>query len=220
MLFRSMNGSVHSTALALLLAVERCVGQACALRRFYEQELERTGVDKPGPKNRPDFSYTNRHEAEVTLLSSLVNIELKTRRTRQKSGAVLRDEGYVQCFRYGAARVLHLRERFPGIARLEAVTILSNLATLSVMRVVLTEERFAVYATPDVPLLPPPSASAPAPRPSLAPGVALLARVLCASPEQLGGVLASPPDALQVQRQPGGASASVTIGDLLGSGGF
>ena len=214
------NGSVHSTALAVLLAVEGCVGQACALRRFYEQELERTASGERGPKNRPDFSYTYRHEAEATLLSSLVNIELKTRLTRQKSASVLLDEGYVQCFRYGAARVLHLRERFPGIARHEAVIILSNLATLSVMRVVFTEDKFAVYASRDEPLLPPPGASAPTPQRSLAPGVALLARVLCASPAQLGGVLASPPDALQVQRQRRGAAALVPVGDLLGRGGF
>jgi len=62
------NGSVHSTALALLLAVERCVGKACSLRRFYEQELERLASGQKGPKNRPDFTYTYRHEAEASML--------------------------------------------------------------------------------------------------------------------------------------------------------
>ena len=222
------NGSVHSTALALLLAVERCVGKACSLRRFYEQELERLASGQKGPKNRPDFTYTYRHEAEATLLSSLVIIELKTRRTRRKSATTLLNEGYVQCFRYGAARVLHLRDRFPDIARHEAVVVLSNLETLSVMRVVLTQDKFAVYASRDEPLLPLPSSlrSSLPQADSLAPGVALLARVLCASPEQLGGVLANPPETLNVQlsphaqRQQPAGDALITIGDLLGRGGF
>ena len=222
------NGSVHSTALALLLAVERCVGKACSLRRFYEQELERLGSGQNGPKNRPDFTYTYRHEAEATLLSSLVIIELKTRRTRRKSATTLLDEGYVQCFRYGAARVLHLGDRFPDFARHEAVVVLSNLETLSVMRVVLTQDKFIAYASRDEPLLLLPSSrrsSSPQVH-SLAPGVALLARVLCASPEQLGGVLANPPETLNVQlsthaqRQQPAGDALITIGDLLGRGGF
>ena len=222
------NGSLHSTALALLLAVERCVGKACSLRRFYEQELERLASGQKGPKNRPDFTYTYRHEAEATLLSSLVIIELKTRRTRRKSATTLLDEGYVQCFRYGAARVLHLGDRFPDFARHEAVVVLSNLETLSVMRVVLTQDKFIAYASRDEPLLLLPSSrrsSSPQVH-SLAPGVALLARVLCASPEQLGGVLANPPETLNVQlsthaqRQQPAGDALITIGDLLGRGGF
>jgi hypothetical protein len=101
---------VHSIALAVLLAVETCAGQACALRRFYEQQLEERGTgQKLTRRNRPDFTYTYRHDAEVTFLSALLNVELKTRRTQNKSENVLLDEGYVQCFRYGAVRVLRLR---------------------------------------------------------------------------------------------------------------
>ena len=206
------NGSVHSGMLTLLLAIKNCAHSVCRLRRFYEQRLS--------AGNQPDYTYTDRHEATVTALSSLVSLEMKPFETTNKRFKTLLAEGKVQGFRYGAARVLQLRARFPDAGRWEAMVVVSNMRTVCVMRVVYTEDSFVVYATADEPLLPPlPQLHEELPR-----GVELLARVLCAMPSQLGGMFCSPPDNILVQ-PPGedeGSAAveGVTIGELLGSGGY
>ena len=210
------NGSVHSVALSLLLAIERCARPACQLRRFYEQPQN--------ARNTPDFTYTGRHEATVTPLSSLISLELKPIKTKGKSRKTLLAEGKVQGFRYGAARVLQLRARFPDATRWEAMVVVSNMRTLCVMRVVFTDDAFVVYTTADEPLLPPqPPPPAASGGGSLPRGVELLARVLRASPSQLGGMFCSPPDQIQVVPSGRGKSLiaeTVAIGNLLGSGGY
>jgi hypothetical protein len=121
--------------------------------------------------------------------------------------------------------VLQLRTRFPDASRWEAVVVVSNMRTLRVMRVVLTDDAFVVYSTDDEPMLPHPQPPGPSGPPPLPRGVELLARVLCASPSQLGGMLCCPADEIQVtpltRRGTRGTRAeTVTIGTLLGSGGF
>jgi serine/threonine-protein kinase len=106
------------------------------------------------------------------------------------------------------------------------VVVVSNMRTLCVMRVVLTEDEFVVYATADEPLLSPlPTPHASPLPPSLPRGVELLARVMCASPSQLGGMFCCPADQIPVVPFTGrgtrrAAEEAVTIGDLLGSGGY
>jgi hypothetical protein len=199
-------GSVHNAMLTLLLAIERCAGPLCRLRRFYEQAQN--------ARNTPDFTYTDRHEATVTTLSSLVSLELKPVETKNKSCKTLLTEAKVQGFRYGAARVVQLRARFPDVTKWEAMVVVSNMRTLCVMRVVFTEEAFVVYTTADEPLLPDPLTS------KLPRGVELLARVLCASPSQLGGMFCSPPEHIQMVPTGSVTSEAVAVGDLLGSGGY
>lgn len=200
------SGSVHSIMLTLLLAIERCAGTACRLRRFYEQQLD--------ARNTPDFTFTDRHEATVTTLSSLVSIELKPIETKSKSTATLLAEGKIQGFRYGAAHVMELRKRFPDETKWEAVVIVSNMRTLCVMRVVYTDDAFTVYTTADESMVLAPSPG------KLPPGVSMLARILCASPRQLGGMFCYPPDQIQVVPSGSATGENVAVGTLLGSGGY
>ena len=204
------SGSVHNALLTLLLATERSAGTACRLRRFYGQQMN--------ARNTPDFTYTDRHEATVTTLSSLVIIEAKPVMTKNKNTATLLAEGKVQGFRYGSAHVMELRERFPDASKWEAVVIVSNMRTLCVMRVVYTDDTFTVYTTGDEPMLLAPSPG------KLPRGVEMLARVLCASPRQLGSMFCSPPDHIQILPSGRGKSSStfenVAVDTLLGSGGY
>lgn len=216
-----VDGSVHSRMLALLLVIEAQLGRACSLRRFYQQELERSEPEKRVPKNEPDFTYTYFCEAEVTLLSALLCIELKTRLTKNKSKAVLVAEGLVQSFRYGTVLVQAKRRRFPDAERWEAMVVFSNLEHLHAIRVVLTEEDFVAYTTDPLPLLAPASAPQTSAIPQLAPGVEVLARMLCAKPEQLGGMFSSPPVRLRVPAiAPRTGDLDVEMGKWLGSGGY
>ena len=206
------NGSVHCAFLVLLLAIERSARPSCKLRRFYEESMD--------TQNTPDFTYTDRHEASVTMLSSLLSVELKPMQTAGKSATVLLAEGHVQCVSYMSSRVLALNERFPDAPRWEAVSVVSNMETLCVMRAVLTNESYVIYSTGDLPLRPSNDGCSSLPR-----GGELLARLLCAEPDQLGCMLCSPPAEIGVT--PTGVSRaralpeeSVAIGALLGSGGY
>ena len=208
-------GSAHNILQTVLKVVARELGDTCQLRAFYENELD--------DSNRPDFIYVERHEAQVTLLSMLLAVEVKSRPVLASKRAALLREGKVQALRYCACRVLALHAACPTTAPWQAFALVTNGEVVCVIRMVYTGTRLTAYMTEDEPLLP---RQIP-PKPELTPGAELLARVLAASPQQLGSAFVAPPRTAAVDFPLGAPRRlqrprllTIADGVALGHGGF
>jgi hypothetical protein len=208
-------GSAHHILQTVLNRVRHELGPSCQLRVFYETE--------PDNNNRPDFTCVERHEAQLTWLSMLVAVEVKPRPVSASTQATLMLQGKVQALRYCACRVLALKEACPTAAPWQAMAVVTNGEVLCLIRMVYSGTSVVAYTTADEALLPLDAARQPA---ELTRGSELLARVLAASPRQLGSAFAAPPRTAEVllplgaprQRQ---RPHLLTIdGAALGHGGF
>ena len=212
--YASTPGSAHNVVQALLSAVQHVLGPVAQLRVFHEAELD--------SDNRPDFVCLERREALVTRLSSLLAVEVKPTLKNLKKRATELLVGMVQALRYTSCRVLALQVACPTTAPWEALAIVTNGEVVCAIRTVYTGHSFDVYRTADEPLLPRHAASVP----ELSRGAELLARLLAASPQQLGSafraapssaaVVSLPLDAPKLQQRP----HRLTFGHTLGHGGF
>jgi hypothetical protein len=210
-------GSAHHILQTVLNSVQHELGpSSCQLRVMYEHALD--------DDNRPDFSCVERREAQLSWLSMLLAVEVKPRPACATTRAALLLQGKVAALRYCACRVLALQEACPTAAPWQAMAVVTNGELLCLIRMVYSGTSVVAYTTADEALLPR-DASLRQPA-ELTRGSELLARVLAASPRQLGSAFAAPPRTAEVllplgaprQRQ---RPHLLTIdGAALGHGGF
>ena len=179
----------------------------------YKVVSEKAVLAQPG---RPDHVVLRAREASPQVASSLVLVEDKRRDAggETESSPLVR-QGTLDAVQYAVTRVLLLRDMFPGAPAQDGWTafcVFTNGSSVRVLRVAYAAAGgWRVHSTPLLPLFDqgtvPGSDGVPA-------GLAALARLLSASPQQLGD-LALPPAGLTCVVD----GAQVALGDRLGLGG-
>ena len=179
----------------------------------YKVVSEKAVLAQPG---RPDHVVLRAREASPQRASSLVLVEDKRRDAggETESSPLVR-QGTLDAVQYAVTRVLLLRDMFPGAPAQDGWTafcVFTNGSSVRVLRVAYAAAGgWRVHSTPLLPLFDqgtvPGSDAVPA-------GLAALARLLSASPQQLGD-LALPPAGLTCVVD----GAQVALGDRVGLGG-